>query len=294
MCCITIVHYPVLKSQGVSDSLFTITKYIVASHHDDAIKWKHFPRYLPLVRGIHRGVKIWNYICNVVYYDCSLSCFKISRSVWFIVHHITKYIVASNHDDAIKWKHFPRYLPLVRGIHRGVKIWNYICNVVYYDCSLSCFKISRSVWFIVHHITKYIVASHHDDAIKWKQFPRYLPLVRGIHRGVKIWNYICNVVYYDCSLSCFNISRSVWFIVHHITKYIVASHHDDAIEWKHFPRYLPLVRGIHQSPVNSPYKGQWAGALMSSLIGTWTNGWVSTRDAGDLRHRRAHYGVTVI
>ena len=176
----------------------------------------------------------------------------------------------------------------------GVKIWNYICNVVYYDCSLSCFKISWRVWFIVHHITKYIVASHHDDAIKWKHFPRYLPLVRGIHRGVKIWNYICNVVYYDCSLSCFNISRSVWFIVHHITKYIVASHHDDAIEWKHFPRYLPLVRGIHQSPVNSPYKGQWAGALMSSLIGTWTNGWVSTWDAGDLRHHRAHYGVTVI
>ena len=36
---------------------------------------------------------------------------------------------------------------------RGVKIWNYMCNVVYYGCSLSCFKISRSVWFIVHHIT---------------------------------------------------------------------------------------------------------------------------------------------
>ena len=22
--------------------------------HDDVIKWKHFPRYLPFVRGIHR------------------------------------------------------------------------------------------------------------------------------------------------------------------------------------------------------------------------------------------------
>ena len=26
--------------------------------------------------------------------------------------------------------------------------------------------------------------------------------------------------------------------------------HDDVIKWKHFPRYWPFVRGIHQSPVN--------------------------------------------
>ena len=31
---------------------------------------------------------------------------------------------------------------------------------------------------------------------------------------------------------------------------------------KHFPRYWPFVRGIHRSPVNSPHKGQWRGALM--------------------------------
>ena len=42
--------------------------------------------------------------------------------------------------------------------------------------------------------------------------------------------------------------------------------HDDVIQWKHFPRYWPFVRGIDRSPVNSPYKGQWCGALMFSLI----------------------------
>ena len=26
---------------------------------------------------------------------------------------------SSNHDDVIKWKHFPRYWPFVRGIHRS-------------------------------------------------------------------------------------------------------------------------------------------------------------------------------
>ena len=27
----------------------------IDTHHDDVIKWKHFPRYWPFVRGIHRS-----------------------------------------------------------------------------------------------------------------------------------------------------------------------------------------------------------------------------------------------
>ena len=70
--------------------------------------------------------------------------------------------------------------------------------------------------------------------------------------------------------------------------------HDDVIKWKHFPRYWPFVRGIHRSPVNSPHKGQWRGAIMFSLICVWINGWVNNREAGDLRRYRAHYDVTVM
>ena len=51
--------------------------------------------------------------------------------------------------------------------------------------------------------------------------------------------------------------------------------HDDVIQWKHSPRYWLFVRGIHQSSVNSPHKGQWRGALMFSLICAWINGWVN-------------------
>ena len=69
-------------------------------------------------------------------------------------------------------------------------------------------------------------------------------------------------------------------------------HHDDIIKWKHFQRYWPFVRGIHRSPVNSPHKGQWHGALMFSLICSWTNGWVNNREASNLRHHLAHYDVT--
>ena len=75
---------------------------------------------------------------------------------------------------------------------------------------------------------------------------------------------------------------------------LVCASHDDVIKWKHFPRYWPFVRVIHWSPVNSPHKGQWRGALMFSLICVWINGWVNNREAGDLRRYRAHYDVIVM
>ena len=71
---------------------------------------------------------------------------------------------------------------------------------------------------------------------------------------------------------------------------LVPIHHDDVIKWKHFPRYWPFVRGIHRSPVNSPHKGQWRGALMPSLICVWVN----NREADNLRRYRAHYDVAVM
>ena len=70
--------------------------------------------------------------------------------------------------------------------------------------------------------------------------------------------------------------------------------HDGVIKRKHFPRYWPIVRGIHRSPVNSPHKGQWRGALMFSLICVWINDWVNNGAAGDLRRYRPHYDVTVM
>ena len=56
--------------------------------------------------------------------------------------------------------------------------------------------------------------------------------------------------------------------------------HDDVIKWKHFPRYWPFARGIHRSPVNSPHKGQWRGALMFSLICSALNKQLSKQSWG--------------
>ena len=65
--------------------------------------------------------------------------------------------------------------------------------------------------------------------------------------------------------------------------------------WRHqmeiFSELLALCGGIQRSPVNSLHKGQWRGALMSSLICAWINSWVNNREAGDLGR---HYDVTVM
>ena len=89
------------------------------------------------------------------------------------------------------------------------------------------------------------------------------------------------------------LSKGLWRYVKP-WKFASKSVHDDLIKWKHFPRYWPFVRGIHWPPVNSPYKGQWRGALMFSLICAWINGWVNNREAGDLRRYRAHYDVILM
>ena len=70
--------------------------------------------------------------------------------------------------------------------------------------------------------------------------------------------------------------------------------HYNVIKWKYFPRYWPLVWGIHRSPLNSPHKGQWRRVLVFSLIFARINGLVNNRKAGDLRRHRSHYGIIVM
>ena len=70
--------------------------------------------------------------------------------------------------------------------------------------------------------------------------------------------------------------------------------HDDIIKLKDFLCYWPFVWGIHRSPVNSPHKGQWRGALMFALICSWINGSINNREASYLRCHCTHYDVTVM
>ena len=98
------------------------------------------------------------------------------------------------------------------------------------------------------------------------------------------------------------ICKIIWIVMRHLLNILLwvswmgqmRLYHDDVIKWKHFPRNWPFVRGIHRSPVNSPHKGLWRGALMFSLICVWINDWVNNHEAGDLRRYLAHYDVIVM
>ena len=96
--------------------------------------------------------------------------------------------------------------------------------------------------------------------------------------------------WFCCALFC--ISVIYWVPVDLCYPYIHIQY--DAIKWKHSPRYWPFGRVIHRSPVNSPHKGQWRGALMFALICAWINGWINNHEAGDSRRHRAHYDVIVM
>ena len=116
-----------------------------------------------------------------------------------------------------------------------------------------------------------------------------LAFVGGIHRGpvnsphkgpvtrkMFLFDEVIMRLWHLSRLWVFGYHYGCCFVGFDADYYLVTAdcHHDDAIKWKHFPRYWPFVRGIHPSLVISPHKGQWQGALMLSLICVWMN-WLS-------------------
>ena len=54
----TVSIFPVVCCRTSADSYvesIRVVKTTISVYHDDVIKWKHFPRYWPFVRGIHRS-----------------------------------------------------------------------------------------------------------------------------------------------------------------------------------------------------------------------------------------------
>ena len=138
----------------------------------------------------------------------------------------------------------------------------------------------------------------HCNEPLYKGHPRWWPFKRGglswevkqtwfVKNGTWKWTNFANLV----RLS-WNFQGGSLYLTSKIP--VSRTSHDYVTKWKHFPRYWPFVRGIHRSPVNSPHKGQWRGALVFSLICAWINGWVNNREAGDFRRHHAHYDVTVM
>ena len=57
--------------------------------------------------------------CGKCYNRCVYSVSGLSRWQTPQLHLSDDMCSSRNHDDVIKWKHFPRYWPFVRGIHRS-------------------------------------------------------------------------------------------------------------------------------------------------------------------------------
>ena len=101
----------------------------------------------------------------------------------------------------------------------------------------------------------------------------------------------CNYVFISWIIQFTYYSAYISF--HHV----VYNDKGSGLPWRRhqtetFPALLALCAG--NSPVNSPHKGHWRGALMFYLICAWIIGWECNHQAGDLRRHRAHHDVTLM
>ena len=140
-----------------------------------------------------------------------------------------------------------------------------------------------------------------DNKLLWTDKMQYIEnitkyrIVLSSQSGITQW-YTFDIVWLFCipTISCF-LCVEVWVLqVWHIwCQWLIYRKelHDDVIKSQHFPRYWTFVRGIHRSPVNSPHKDQWRGALMFSLIclnrrlsKQWWGWWLETPSRQLWRH----------
>ena len=164
--------------------------------------------------------------------------FKTHWEMWTHRHH---------HDDVIKWKHFPRYWPFVRGIlrspvnssHKGQ--WR---GALIF--SLNCARINGWVNngeagdFRRHR-------AHHGVAVMFYEYP-----INVSKPQLLTWKL-------DSGRFHLQYSQLQWSLWRH--------------QMETFSTLLTICAG------NSPVSGQWRGALMFSLIYTRINGWVNYGEA---------------
>ena len=155
-----------------------------------------------------------------------------------------------NHDiSALNCLFFWTHLPV------SISVWESLSPQKYFNGMLWFYTNVSWYWNHLCHLQSPIPASHGEVVVRLVAIAsvvltvcRVLPLVgrQVLHRdGLHSPTQEC-------------LGRATFFF----------SLHGDVINWKHFPHYWPFVLGIHRSPVNSPHKGQWHGALRFSLICT--------------------------
>ena len=103
--------------------------YIMRDH---AATWEDVTYKSVLIKTLHETTQ--DFDRHILYYIVESPKYRISKwtlnivclasvetgSVWDTnVSRFISHIIWRWHDDVIKWRHFPRYWPFVRGIHRS-------------------------------------------------------------------------------------------------------------------------------------------------------------------------------
>ena len=227
--------------------------------HDDVIKWKHFPRYWPFVRGIH-----WSPV-NSPHKALMFSLICAWINGWVNSGEAGDLRRHCTHYDVTAILGIDQFCPYTLWLPQWP--WD---NHMFFTYSTPAF--SKLLSYVDNYTFRgNFTCNNHIDGLEQDCS---ISIANAQKMILSAW---WNSIETDELQS---------------QRTLVA--HDDVTKWKHFPRYWPFVRGIHRSPVNSPHSGQWRGALVVSLICAWINGWVNSGDAGDLRRHCAHYNVTVM
>ena len=219
---------------------------------------------------------------------------------WFIIS--TTVLGLSTGDNVIimhPWH--SHYNDVIMGVMASqITRLTIVYSTVYSGVDQRKHQSSASLAF-VRGIHWWPVNSLHKRPVTWQMFP-FEDIIMYVQTDVKCIWFGCVLIYFSFIMSFWSIqminstifARETFTSHYSDVTWVPWFLHDDVIKCKHFLRYWPFVREIHRSPVNSPHKGKWRGALMFSLIWPWTNGWVNNRDTGTLRCHLAHYDVTVM
>ena len=154
---------------------------------------------------------------------------------------------------------------------------------------------------------------------QWTHVAQITSLWRQNDVATSFWRHIHNdVIFASCApwVSCTLLWTYMFAVISRINKWFVlyvtdllyrsvlllcniltASHNSKNILLSHqmetFSALLGLCAG--NSPITGVFPSQRpVTQSLDFFIWAWKNGWVNIRNAGDLRHHRAHYDVTVM
>ena len=99
--------YISMKIYGITVCTCSLCEALSCLRHIHSICTKS---HMTVINGCHffswRKIKL-----------CLCNCPNMFYAMWYMV--LVWRTLITIHDDVIKWKHFPRYWPFVRGIHRS-------------------------------------------------------------------------------------------------------------------------------------------------------------------------------